>query len=101
MAAPLAPWPQGPQAPQAPLSPWPPAPQGPATLLGPRRGGQLLQEMAAGYRPPGRKGPRGAYSGAQAGPPSPPPDPVLWFPGGGAECGVAEGRKDFCFPRFL
>lgn len=30
---------------------------------------------------------------ASAPSPAPQPDPVLWFPGGDAECGVNAGRK--------
>ena len=84
----------------------------PQPLVGPKQGADLLHRLANSYKrqQPPRRGLRGGqshpnkhYSGLvwstglakeqyfTKGPPGPAPDPVLWFPGGDAECGVAEG----------
>ena len=81
-------------------------------LVGPKQGAVLLKQLAKNYKRPAqppRRGLRGSQShpnkhyaglGGLAkkqclenclGPPGPSPDPVLWFPGGDAECGVTEG----------
>ena len=83
-------------------------------LVGPKQGAVLLKQLANSYKQPAqppRRGLRGSqshpnkhYAGLAgdglakkhylvncSGPPGPSPDPVLWFPGGDAECGVTEG----------
>merc|ERR1712156_607210 len=65
-------------------------------LLGPKQGAVLLDQLASRYKRPGRKGLQGGQSYPKkhySAPPGPSPDPVLWFPGGDAECGVAEGAS--------
>merc|ERR1719507_178032 len=68
-------------------------------LVGPKQGAVLLKQLANSYKRPAqppRRGLRGGQSHPNkhyAGPPGPSPDPVLWFPGGDAECGVTEGAS--------